>query len=117
MAKKSVGQKSIEPELEETAKEKGEKKKSIKRLRKNTSFKDSFSSLLSVKAPSGALSEAGRGSPFGESINYQEAILLAQILKAINGDTQAAVFVRDTSGNKIKETEVKDTKRKKFEDF
>ena len=118
MAKKSDGQKLEVPVPEEkVATECSKKAKGVKRLRKDVSFKDSFSSLLSIKVPSCALSEAIRSTPLGESINYQEAILLSQIIKAINGDTQAAVFVRDTSGNKIKEAEVKETKRKKFEDF
>lgn len=119
MTKKAVGQKneSSVPETEKMTNTSKEKPKELKRIRKNVSFKDSFASLLSIKAPSSALSEAVKGTPLGESINYREAILLAQILKAINGDTQAAVFVRDTSGNKLKESEAKIQKIKKFEDF
>ena len=39
----------------------------------------------------------------GKNITVQEAIMLAQIKKAIKGDTKAAEFVRDSSGNKLKE--------------
>ena len=39
----------------------------------------------------------------GKNITVQEAIMLAQIQKAIKGDTKAAEYVRDTSGNKLKE--------------
>jgi hypothetical protein len=39
----------------------------------------------------------------GRNITVQEAIMLAQIQKAIKGDTKAAEYVRDTSGNKLKD--------------
>ena len=39
----------------------------------------------------------------GKNITVQEAIMLTQIKKAIKGDTRAAEYIRDTSGNKIKE--------------
>ena len=119
MTKKSTGQENenIVPKTEKATIMCNEGAAKLKRIRKNVSFKDSFSNLLSIKVPSGTLSDAVKGTPLGENINYQEAILLSQILKAINGDTQAAVYVRDTSGNKLKETEAKTQKRKKFEDF
>lgn len=39
----------------------------------------------------------------GRNITVQEAIMLAQIKKAMKGDTKAAEFVRDSSGNKPKD--------------
>ena len=39
----------------------------------------------------------------GANITVQEAIMLAQIKRALTGDTKAAEYVRDTSGNKLKE--------------
>lgn len=39
----------------------------------------------------------------GKNISVQEAIMLAQIKKAMKGDTRAAEFVRDASGNKLAE--------------
>jgi hypothetical protein len=39
----------------------------------------------------------------GKNITVQEAIMLAQIQKAMKGDTRAAEFVRDSSGNKPKD--------------
>lgn len=39
----------------------------------------------------------------GKNITVQEAIMLKQIQKAMKGDTRAAEYVRDTSGNKPKE--------------
>lgn len=38
----------------------------------------------------------------GKNITVQDAILLAQVKKAMKGDTRAAEYIRDTSGNKIK---------------
>ncbi len=35
----------------------------------------------------------------GANLTVDQAILLAQIKKAIKGDTQSASFIRDTSGN------------------
>ena len=39
----------------------------------------------------------------GKNITVQDAILLAQVKKAMKGDTRAAEYIRDTSGNKIKD--------------
>lgn len=39
----------------------------------------------------------------GANVTVNQAILLAQINKALKGDTSSAVFVRDTSGNKLAE--------------
>lgn len=39
----------------------------------------------------------------GKNITVQEAIMLAQIQKAVKGDTKAAEYIRDTSGNKLKD--------------
>lgn len=51
---------------------------------------DEFNSLLEIK---------------GKNITAQQAIGVAMIKKAMSGDVPAAVFVRDTSGNKPKEDE------------
>ena len=88
-----------------------------KKLRKGTSFKKTLDTLLSQVARYELLPEAIKRATEGEEINYQEAILLAQIIKATNGDTQSATFLRDSSGNKLKDGEVKEEIRKKFEDF
>lgn len=39
----------------------------------------------------------------GANLTLDQAILLAQVKKAIKGDVSSAVFVRDTSGNKLAE--------------
>ena len=90
--------------------------KKRKRIKADASFKESLKRLLAEEAPRDALAEPLKHTPLGERISYREAILLAQIIKAYNGDTQAAVFVRDSSGNKLKDSD-KDEKKKKFEDF
>lgn len=84
--------------------------------KKHESFKDTLKNLLSLQPPPEAMAQILKETPLGITMNYREAILLAQIIKAYNGDTQAAVFVRDSSGNKLKDGE-KEEKKKKFEDF
>ena len=37
----------------------------------------------------------------GINLTAEQAILIKQLVKAMNGDTRAATFVRDTSGNKL----------------
>ena len=88
-----------------------------RKLRKGRSFKKTLDNLLSTVARYELLPEATKKATDGEVINYQEAILLAQIIKATNGDTQSATFLRDSSGNKLKDGEIKEEIRKKFEDF
>lgn len=122
MARKSTGlarQESLGmPKLLPQGEGEGKRTKPTKRrrLKKDASFKESLKSLLALEAPKDALVEPLKETPLGDTISYREAILLAQIIKAYNGDTQAAVFIRDSSGNKLKDSE-KEEKKKKFEDF
>ena len=81
------------------------------------SFKSTLSKILSLKIAPETVPEAVLKTPLGDKITYQEAILIAQVLKAACGDNQAASYLRDTSGNKIKEKETEVTQVKKFEDF
>lgn len=37
----------------------------------------------------------------GKNVTVEQAMLMAQLIKAIKGDTKAATFVRDTAGEKI----------------
>ncbi len=39
----------------------------------------------------------------GKKYTYLDLILLAQIKKAVGGDNSSASFIRDTSGNKLKD--------------
>lgn len=66
-------------------------------------FKDALEKLLARKIDACALPEAVGRLAKGKSITLLEAILLAQINKAICGDNTAASFLRDTSGNKLKD--------------
>lgn len=91
-------------------------KNKLRKIRRKTPFKKTLEELLSLEAPREMLPEAISELPL-EKINFQEAILLAQIIKAMGGDTQSSVFLRDTSGNKLKDGEKKDATHKKFEDF
>lgn len=93
-----------------------QKRGRIKR-RDEESFKKSLGKILNMVISPETVAEAVKSTPLGENITYQEAILIAQILKASNGDTQAATFLRDTSGNKLKEVVEKESDLKSFEDF
>lgn len=69
--------------------------------------------LLSMPLRKGALKEieslADLAGPNGKinllngkvNVTVEQAMLLAQILQAINGNTKAATFLRDTAGQKI----------------
>ena len=85
--------------------------------RKIQRFKKTLNELLSMVISPQTVAEAVKETPLGERITYQEAILIAQILKASNGDTQAAVFLRDTSGNKLKDGTDWDAEERTFESF
>ena len=92
-------------------------KKGRVRKRKVKRFKKVLDEILSMVISPETVSEAVKKTPLGDSITYQEAILIAQVLKASNGDTQAAVFLRDTSGNKLKDGVAEDAPERTFESF
>lgn len=75
--------------------------------RERKAMKDTLAELLSMPLKPGKSTsiEAIRNlaSVKGKNITVQEAIMLAQIQKAMKGDTRAAEFVRDSSGNKPKD--------------
>lgn len=87
------------------------------RKRRLQRFKKTLNEILSMVISPETVSEAVKKTPLGDNITYQEAILIAQVLKASNGDTQAAVFLRDTSGNKLKDGASEDFSEKTFESF
>ena len=37
----------------------------------------------------------------GKNVTIEQTVLMAQIIKAVKGDTRAATFLRDTAGEKI----------------
>lgn len=113
--------KDSEPPMEEVvelAKSVATKKGRVRR-RKLQRFKKTLNDILSMVISPETVAEAVKKTPLGDNITYQEAILIAQVLKASNGDTQAAVFLRDTSGNKLKDGAADDITavEKAFESF
>lgn len=78
-----------------------------KARREKKAMKDTLATLLSMPLKDGMAHDIDEiqsiASLNGKNITVQEAIMLAQIKKAVKGDTRAAEFVRDSSGNKLKE--------------
>lgn len=72
--------------------------------REQRTFKDTLQTLLSLSLKSGESVDIQQIQSMADlkkkNISVQEAILIAQIQKAIKGDTTAAVYVRDTSGQR-----------------
>ena len=70
-------------------------------------MKETLEALLGMPLKSGKAEDIEKIKSLaalkGKNITVQEAIMLAQIQKAMKGDTRAAEFVRDSSGNKLKE--------------
>ena len=79
-----------------------------KARREKKMMKDTLETLLSMQLKEEAATDIETiksvAALKGKNISVQEAIMLAQIQKAIKGDTRAAEFVRDASGNKIAES-------------
>ena len=75
--------------------------------RERKAMKDTLEALLSMPLKEGKCVDIeyikDLASLNGKNITVQEAIMLAQIKKAMKGDTRAAEYLRDTSGNKLKE--------------
>ena len=86
-------------------------------MKKTKRFKEVLNELLSRKVSVGTLPEAIKRGAKGKSITLLEAVMLAQINKAIGGDTSSATFLRDTSGNKLKDASPEVSVNKKFEDL
>lgn len=80
---------------------------SAKARKERKLMKDTLAVLLSMPLEDGEVSDIdgiqSYASTNGKNITVQEAIMLAQIRKAMKGDTKAAEFVRDSSGNKPKD--------------
>lgn len=80
---------------------------SARAKRERKAMKDTLATLLSMPLKDGSAHDIDEiqsiASLNGKNITVQEAIMLAQIKKAVKGDTRAAEFVRDSSGNKLKE--------------
>lgn len=78
-----------------------------KARRERKAMKETLEALLSMPLKDGKAASVetikNLASVKGKNITVQEAIMLAQIQKAMKGDTRAAEFVRDSSGNKPKD--------------
>lgn len=89
-------------QLRERAKKGGIASGKARRDRK--AMKDTLAALLSMPLKDGKAADVDTiknlAALKGKNITVQEAIMLAQIQKAMKGDTRAAEFVRDSSGNK-----------------
>lgn len=72
--------------------------------RRKKAMKESLDILLSMPLKSGRLSDVEAIKNFaelkGKNITVEQATLIAQIQKALKGDTAALAFLRDTSGQK-----------------
>ena len=79
-----------------------------KARRDKKAMKDTLTALLSMPLKSGKAADVesikNLAALKGKNITVQEAIMLAQIQKALKGDTKAAEYIRDTSGQKLKES-------------
>lgn len=75
--------------------------------REKKAMKETLEALLSMPLKSGKATDIDAiknlAAVKGKNITVQEAIMLAQIQKAMKGDTRAAEFIRDSSGNKPKD--------------
>lgn len=67
-------------------------------------LRETLDMLLSMPLKNGKLADVDDIRSFaaikGKNISVQEAIVIAQIQKAMKGDTRAAEYVRDTIGQK-----------------
>lgn len=79
-----------------------------KARREKKAMKDTLAALLSMPLRNGKGTDVesikNLAAVKGKNITVQEAIMLAQIQKAMKGDTRAAEFIRDSSGNKLKDS-------------
>ncbi len=76
-----------------------------KARREKKMFRETLESLLSMPMRNGKCQDIDEIRSFasvkGKNISVQDAVLIAQIQKAMKGDTKAAEFIRDTSGQSI----------------
>lgn len=80
-----------------------------KKKREKRAMQETLRALLEMPLELGKIDDIKCLRDAGSAnLTIKQAILIAQVAKAVNGDTQAAIFVRDSSGNKPKE-EVKVT--------
>lgn len=90
----------------EVARERGRKggiQSGIARKQKRA-MREALQVLLDMKMDTGKATDLDSIKSYadakGKNVTVQDAILLRQVQKAIKGDTRAAEYIRDTSGNK-----------------
>lgn len=75
-----------------------------KARREKKMMRETLDMLLSMPMKNGKFADVENIRSFaalkGKNISVQEAILIAQVQKAMKGDTRAAEYVRDTIGQK-----------------
>ncbi len=75
-----------------------------KARREKKAMRETLDILLSMPMKDGEYADVESIQSFasikGKNISVQEAILIAQVQKAMKGDTKAAEYVRDTIGQK-----------------
>ena len=83
-------------------------KASGKARREKKAMKENLQTILAMTLKSGKLADIDSVQNFaalaGKNITVQDAILIKQTQKAMMGDTRAAEFVRELSGNKPENT-------------
>lgn len=83
-------------------------KASGKARREKKAMRENLQTILAMTLKSGKLADIDSVQNFaalaGKNITVQDAILIKQTQKAMMGDTKAAEFVRDLSGNKPENT-------------
>lgn len=81
-----------------------------KARREKKAMKETLEVLLTMPLKDGRVADLETiksvASIKGKNITVQEAIMLAQIQKAMKGDTKAAEYIRDTTGQKVLPTVV-----------
>ena len=91
-----------EEEHKEIARKGG--KASVKARRAKKNMRESLEILLNMPLKGGKAADVEQIKNFaelkGKNITVEQAMLIAQIQKALKGDTQALAFLRDTSGQK-----------------
>lgn len=82
-------------------------KASGKARREKKMMKDTLQMLLDLTLKDGDATNPDEIKSLADisnaNLTVDQAILLAQIKKAVKGDTSSAIFIRDTSGNKLVE--------------
>ena len=89
----------------------------MKKAKQQKRFKDELNTLLAREIDVNLLPEGVKRGITEDTVTLLEAVLLAQINKAIGGDTSSATFLRDTSGNKLKDSLGETETIKSFEDL